>query len=613
MAKKSTKPKVVKRQKPLSISGKIKNWFLTSAWSKFGWLWLIVFITLSAFFLSELLKDNNYKEIFPSSLLLPSYMNVLTATIISTIVWFLPRPKTIGAKTITTLFLALTMVNYNTRLTGVVPIFRAILPLLPKPDNDLALISLIFLLVLLAIGTTLGILTENVQSRQKSKTDQTIITAIAIVIGVIFLSQAQKMANLMGTLTKESSYQSTTELQQASAMHPNPNPDEKPDIYYIVPEDYVGNSVIKSQLNNNNDLFMNQLRSTGFSVNENALSQYPRTGPSVASTLNLGYLNDDLKAFKDNKFQSATLFFNMNRQAEAVKLLKQQGYKYYQVGNYYGAFNKAPLADIDYSSATKLRLFRRNINLRDLSQSQFMESPYFQFTKLPAHWWPFKFQQFSPTDFVRMQLNTLKELANDKQQGGRFIFANILVPHEPYNFNADGSFTDADTTEADSVGKPVKQKYVDQIKFINSQLLDIVNDINSNSKNRSVILLISDEGSHPVIMNQTFLKPLVPDTDNSSNEDSDVGDMSTWSDADLNLKFSILQAVKIPKATGADLESVSTVNAFRIVLNRYFGYSFDYLPYCQLGTKNSKAQWYNYIDVTKRFDKLSTNNCSQFE
>jgi hypothetical protein len=187
--------------------------------------------------------------------------------------------------------------------------------------------------------------------------------------------------------------------------------------------------------------------------------------------------------------------------------------------------------------------------------------------------------------------------------------AHILVPHPPYEFNADGSLSNSTLSNNDT--KLIKKKYTGQVEFINSEISKIIADINKNSAGEAVILLISDEGPYPVEMNQTVFSPVT-----GSQADDIVYDKSmlSWSDDELKMKYGILQALRIPGASSDDMSHVSPVNAFRIVLNTYFGYEFPYLQNCHLALQDGRENLYKYKDITDRISgSADDSECQQYE
>lgn len=482
--------------------------------------------------------------------------------------------------------------------------FRAIFPILPKPDNDLAIISILFLIVLVATSVVAGVMVEKLQTRSDNATNKNIVGLVVIITGFLFVGQAFVTVGVLRQTIKESSYHSTAELSQKSSGSSS----EKPDIYYIVLDRYTSNSVLKSQFNFDNSDFLNSLREQGFTVNDDAMSQYPYTTASIASTLNLSYHNDDVANFKGNSAQAATLFHNMIRQAEVVKILKQQGYSYYNLGSNYGATNKAPLADVDQAGDRLVTIFNKTKILRGLEVNAFWQSPFYRFFNINLSWWPLKSVYKDNVAYTANQINILKDLAQNKTTTPRFIFAHIIVPHDPFALNADGSISN--NWGSDNWGKAIKQKYVDQIKFLNNQMQTIVKKIQEQSQGKAIILLNADEGAYPTTMNQTIFNPI---SNTSQDEIIFRSSMLDWPTKDLLMKYGILQAVYIPKAKAQDLSNISSVNLFRIVLNNYFGYSFSYLPDCQLALTDGRNDTYKYQDVTSRTSGQDNALCKQYE
>lgn len=63
-----------------------------------------------------------------------------------------------------------------------------------------------------------------------------------------------------------------------------------PDIYYIVPDAYARADLLEDEFGFDNSEFLEELRKRGFRVEENALTSYPLTYLSMASTLDMDYV-----------------------------------------------------------------------------------------------------------------------------------------------------------------------------------------------------------------------------------------------------------------------------------------------------------------------------------
>lgn len=568
-------------------------------------LWLASYLVLMAFFINTVLGGFRYLEVFPGELIFPSAMHAMSALIITLVIFWQPWLKVFASKLVSVMVFTLCIVGYDNNFRAVAGVIRAITPGLTDSDPEF-IVSLIYLLLLLCLAISIGLASQWLSRRSQRIKPKDITMVVLVAVAYMFAVPAISMAKILPTMIKESRVQAET-----LGIPKSTSPSEKPDIYYIVLDRYTNNTTLRDQFKYDNSRFTNFLSENDFYINEKARSNYPYTATSMASTLNAQYHNDLLARYKDNSMQSHTLYHNLIWQSSVVKAFKAQGYKYYSLGSEYGATYKAPLADKDYKMNPVLKVFGRGKRLRGIEDVEFQRSPYRAFAQVTnAKWWPLQSTSQDHIADVREQINTLDELASSEKPGGRLIVAHMLVPHDPFVFNADGSISP--DSGLDSIGQPIQQKYLQQIQFINNQIEELVTKIRSRSNGKSVVLLNSDEGPYPQLLNSTFKRPQVADQAAADAGIKDE-DMRGWADSWLEMKFGILQAVHIPKASKVDLENLSSVNLFRIVLNRYAGYDLPYLPNCQFGLIHGGQHMYNYANLSKKFEPLSDKQCDKLQ
>lgn len=572
-------------------------------------LWFVAYGVLISVFCSTLLKDYNYIEVFPRELIFPSALHAVTALLITMAVYWLPWLRTFAAKLTSTLLLALFMTSYDNNFMVVSGIVRAFTPGLSETD-PLALISVAYLLTLAGLAALAGIGVQRLLTKTKLIQSKDAAFGVLILAACLSVMPVLSVARILPSIIQEARVQAPELNSAKRPAKASSSLQDKPDIYYIVLDRYTNADVLKQQFSFDNSAFTGFLKDSGFHVNDHAYSNYPYTAMSVASTLTADYTAPFVKPFKDSSVQSRTLYHNLIWQSNVVKALKKEGYRYHNIGSWYGATYKAPLAERDYMADHMLSVFGRQKRLRGIEASQFMTSPYYRFTQLPAvSWWPFKTIDQEQVANVRQQLQILNDLSTKEQPGGRLIFAHILVPHEPFLFNADGSL--ALSPESNSHGKPIKQKYTAQVQFINAHIKELTANIHQQSKGQAVVLLNSDEGPYPQIMNDTFKQPTPLNSVLTDGVFKD--DMRTWEKDRLKMKFGTLQAVHIPRATPDDLAHMSNVNLFRVVLNRYAGYNLDYLPDCHFGVTAGSHKEFNYADITGKLTAQPDKSCRELQ
>lgn len=170
--------------------------------------------------------------------------------------------------------------------------------------------------------------------------------------------------------------------------------------------------------------------------------------------------------------------------------------------------------------------------------------------------------------------------------GPKFVFAHIDCPHPPFVFDEAGneiernwpfSFADGDHyVGARGTLSQYREGYVGQVKFISKQITEIIDTILARSSEPPVILLQADHGP---------------------------GSRLHWeslADTDLNERFSIFNSYYLPGSDSSGLyPSISPVNSFRLILNKYFGTNFEMIADRQIFTTWTRP--YNFVDVSERF------------
>lgn len=372
--------------------------------------------------------------------------------------------------------------------------------------------------------------------------------------------------------------------------------DNKPDIYYIVPDRYTNQTVLKEHFNFDNSNFTNFLRDNGFSINPNAYSNYPDTITSISSTLKANYHDDLTKEFSPIVRSTNATYFNTIHYSPVIQELKKIGYSYYHLGTFYNLDNQAPLADHFFSLENQLTIFNHTISLNDFPNKQFTRSIYADIARYSlkiGNFTIFSFRDSIQPDFVRYKLSKLQEITSEPA-GSKFVFAHFLVPHDPYFFNPDGSLSDHPLI--DNAGKPVKQKYTGQIEFINSQIEKLVIKIKQQTNNQAIIIIQSDEGD--------YTSHFVDDPSDSVTADNSTDNTLLG----LKLKYGVMAAYYIPEAKLQDIKvGGNNVNIFRLVLNTYFGANLPYLPQCSYVFQPKSI--YRYTDITEQLTGSENPDC----
>jgi hypothetical protein len=172
--------------------------------------------------------------------------------------------------------------------------------------------------------------------------------------------------------------------------------------------------------------------------------------------------------------------------------------------------------------------------------------------------------------------------------GKKFVFVHLWAPHPPFVFDETGNPIQPDTpySPGDATGFiGTKQEYFSgyngETSYLNSQLKVIIDGILSRSKQPPIIIL---QGDHGPGIHTSFLN--VEDTC-------------------LQERFSILNAYYFPDGDYSTVaESVTPVNSFRIIFNKYFGTELPLLE-----DRHYYSAWlrpYQFTEVTGKTDLQCT-------
>jgi hypothetical protein len=352
-----------------------------------------------------------------------------------------------------------------------------------------------------------------------------------------------------------------------------PDPDDLPDVYYIIVDRYAGPTALAETYGFDNEPFLSALEDRGFAVARHAHANYIKTPLSVVSSLDMEYLDAELlESEATSGSDRGPIQRRLSQHLVVPTALKELGYSYVHLGNWWTPTQTNVDAD---------RTFRYE------GQDEFSNA-LLQTTILRALSDPHAAPD-DPWDWSTMRDNNLYALDRLDEipalPGPKYVFAHLVTTHPPYVHNVDGTMTGRD--QVAELGDDVS--YIRQLQYANTRLLRIIDRIVASDPG-AVVMLQADEGPFP------------------ERYESD-GWSFRWEDAtreELEQKFGILYAMRVP---GADLAAAgfrddrTPVNAFRIIFNARFGTDFDLLP-DRVYAHTDLRHFYDFVDVTDRLAEV---------
>jgi hypothetical protein len=286
----------------------------------------------------------------------------------------------------------------------------------------------------------------------------------------------------------------------------------KPDIYYIILDSYSRDDVIRKYIDYDNSPFLDELRQKGFYIGTCSNSNYDFTSVSLASSLNMEFIQDlDPRFVPSNEDNSILDDYIIH--GKVRETLESIGYKTIAFST---GFSFTEMKDAyQYLTPPSPSLLSPNVRP--------FESLWFKATALRALFdihpvflstW-LNNLSFPHSNHVARELYVLDALPQLAEQAGpKFVFAHVLLPHVPLVFRADGSITKDDRYFREKFDQPSGREYLidgykNQVEYINQRILSIVDAILRNSAKPPVIIIQGDHGllyfDHFPVLNAYYL------------------------------------------------------------------------------------------------------------
>lgn len=311
------------------------------------------------------------------------------------------------------------------------------------------------------------------------------------------------------------------------------------DVYFIILDEYTRQDVLDTVFDQDNAAFLDGLRELGFTVVPCSQANYAQTELVLASTLNMDYL-DRLGQFPADTTDRSALR-RLIQDSLVERAFRRMGYSLmaFETGFPFSEFRDADIYLAPERESNLLTgmnnfevlLLRSSAGLFLLDAAKVLPDFLVPDTGRPLE------------DKRHQVLYDLEMLARLPQEAPtpKFVFAHILLPHEPFVF--DGRGEPVNYPEALDE-KTYAVAYRDQVTFLNQRLLPILGTLIETSAVPPVIILQGDTGPGRV------------------------------SHAE---RMAILSAYYLPEVDELLSTALSPVNNFRLVFNLYFSGQYDLL------------------------------------
>ena len=351
------------------------------------------------------------------------------------------------------------------------------------------------------------------------------------------------LLNIGRYVYEEKAYSSVIETQASTQFELSISP-PFPDVYFVVLDAYGREDVLRDLFEFDNSGFIRELQDMGFYVVQCSQSNYANTQLSIASTLNMDYIDNlvpDLYA-DEVKYWVAPLL-NDSRVRNVFEGLG------YEIIAFYNDFPRLQWQDADYflrpdeQSSQMVQLGSKLTSFEEMLINTTLLSPVIDLqmdeTQISSN--P------SRREASLYLLDTLPKIP--KILDPKFTYAHLMLPHPPFIFGPNGEevnngFNNNGThyeEQAYRIG------YRDQLIYVNQSMVLIFREIIEKSPTPPIIIVESDHGP------------------------------TAYGGAQNRMRN--FMAYYFPDKNAASLvyPSITPVNTFRLVFNEYFNGKYSYL------------------------------------
>jgi hypothetical protein len=326
--------------------------------------------------------------------------------------------------------------------------------------------------------------------------------------------------------------------------------DDAGDIFFVILDGYGGGELLARDFGLDNTPFHRMLEKRGFEISHQSHSNYPKTLLSLASTLNMTYLDSLAREYGQDFTSTWPLRESINR-SRVFEILKRYGYvtnmlassKHLMPKNSRGLLDHA---DSYMKSGQYALAVVGNTPLRALHHADRL---FLEFDADTKPWVP---------DSIDWVFEQARPLASNGRKD--FVFMHVLAPHSPYYFdencNLAAEHKSRRWNDYDGPFEAYRVAYGAQLLCVNRKVEAFLDDLEADTRRMPIVILQGDHGP-PEILDSVLER-----------EGFD----------ELLFRTSILNAFLVPeRLRGEVVDGMTSVNTFRLVLPQITGEPMELL------------------------------------
>ena len=306
----------------------------------------------------------------------------------------------------------------------------------------------------------------------------------------------------------------------------------RPDVYLIITDGYPSNIQLREKLAYDNSPFIQKLRQRGFFVADSSVSNYNMTPVSVASLLDMQYL-DAVEGTNATYKKDVAMALTRIRNSRFPEYLRSLGY---EVRNHsIFDLNKEP----SYTEPTFLPKRTSNITAQTFTRRVITDLGFHLIDKFNIGFIVRKSKYADLRNNHRVYERTISSAK--KAEEPQFVYSHLMMPHYPYYYDSTGR--QRELVELTTELHTDTAAFVSYLKYANGRFLTMIDQLLANKSRNSIIILVGDHGFRNFRHKR-----------------------------DRDYYFMNLLAVRYPhQDSGTLYHTMSNVNLLRVILNDQFG------------------------------------------
>jgi hypothetical protein len=343
-----------------------------------------------------------------------------------------------------------------------------------------------------------------------------------------------------------------------------------PDVFYIILDGYGRSDQLKRVIGLDNSPFIKALVERGFVVANQSHSNYCQTEISLASSLNMEYVQSLVRPTGQPMADRSLLDRLIDRSSVSAEF-GRRGYRYLAITTGFPALEFASADVVLPEQQHRLLLGAALLDLTPFARNAFIRQSQFQ----------------SRRDALKEGFQSLKSLGANVARP-RFVVVHILAPHPPFVFGAEGQpiqpammfgYSDGSHYRAGGGSESsYREGYRGQAQWVDTQVIESLDSLLATAPVPPIIVIQGDHGSKLEL------------------------DQESAVNTDVNECFSNLTAVLAPKNIQDEVQAdITPVNLFRVILRGMFGENLaDLKARCYYSKWSAPLE---FEDITDRLEK----------